>query len=234
MAKRAISSGVLVCAVLLMSASASSAQDARQTVNFTLGYFTPLALDARDDDDVLLANSTFLLIDVDDFNGASVGGEWLFPFGRIVEGGIGVNYTSQSVDSIYLDFVDPDGTEIEQELRLRTVPISFTVRLVPTGHSSPVQPYIGGGIGLINWRYSESGEFIDFGAGDIIFRDTFVKSGSNVGPVFLGGIRFVGDSASGGFEIKYQKATGDLDANFAAPQIDLGGWTYNFTVGVRF
>jgi hypothetical protein len=44
----------------------------------------------------------------------------------------------------------------------------------------------------------------------------------------------VGDTASAGFEIKYQKALGDLDDNFAAPKIDLGGWTYNFTVGVRF
>jgi hypothetical protein len=234
MLKNVMATSVLVCAVLLMSASASSAQDARQTVNFTLGYFTPFGLDGRDDDDVLLENSTFLLFEIDDFNGASVGGEWLFPFGRIVEGGIGVNYTSQDTHSVYLDFVDPDGTEIDQELTLRMVPISFTVRLVPTGHSSPVQPYVGGGIGLINWRYSESGEFIDFGAGREIFRDTFVKSGSNVGPVVLGGVRFVGESVSGGFEVKYQKATGDLDANFAAPKIDLGGWTTNFTFGVRF
>ena len=114
------------------------------------------------------------------------------------------------------------------------VPVAFTVRLVPTGHSSPVQPYIGAGLGIINWRYAESGEFIDFGAGRVIFRDTFVESGSNVGPVVVGGIRFAGDSVSGGFEIKYQKATGDLNENFAVPQIDLGGWTYNFTVGVRF
>ena len=179
-------------------------------------------------------NSTFLLFDLDDFNGASVGGEWLFPFGRIVEGGIGVSYSSRTAFSVYADFEDPDGTEIDQDLTLRMVPLAFTVRLVPTGHRSPVQPYIGAGVGIINWRYSESGEFIDFGAGNVIFRDTFVKSGSNVGPVVVGGIRFVGDSAAGGFEIKYQKATGDLDENFAAPKIDLGGWTYNFTVGVRF
>ena len=237
MLKKVMARGVFVCAALLMCATIANAQSsdrARQTVNFTLGYFTPLALDARDDDDVLLENSTFLLFDVDDFNGASVGGEWLFPLGRVVEGGIGVSYSSQSVHSVYLDFVDPDGTEVDQELTLRMVPVAFTVRLVPTGHSSPVQPYIGAGLGIINWRYAESGEFIDFGAGRVIFRDTFVESGSNVGPVVVGGIRFAGDSVSGGFEIKYQKATGDLNENFAAPQIDLGGWTYNFTVGVRF
>ena len=231
MLKNVMARGVLMCAALLMCATIANAQ---QTLNFTLGYFTPLSLDARDHDDVLLENSTFLLFDPDDFNGASVGGEWLFPFGRVVEGGIGVSYTSKDAHSVYFDFVDPDGTEIDQELTLRMVPIAFTVRLVPTGQRSPVQPYIGGGIGIINWRYAESGEFIDFGAGNEIFRDTFVKSGSSVGPVFLGGIRFAGSTASAGFEIKYQKATGDLDANFAAPKIDLGGWTYNFTAGIRF
>lgn len=226
--------GVLMCAALLMCAPIASAQNSGQTLNFTLGYFTPLGVDARDDDDVLVENSTFLLFDFDDFNGASVGGEWLFPFGRIVEGGIGVSYSSRTAPSIYFDFVDPNGTEVDQDLSLRMVPIAFTVRLVPTGQRSPVQPYIGAGIGIINWRYSESGEFIDFGAGNEIFRETFVKTGTNVGPVVLGGIRFAGNTASAGFEIKYQKALGDLDANFAAPKIDLGGWTYNFTAGIRF
>ena len=36
------------------------------------------------------------------------------------------------------------------------------------------------------------------------------------------------------FELIDNSATGELDENFAAPEIDLGGWTYNFTVGVRF
>ena len=58
-----------------------------------------------------------------------------------------------------------------------------------------MQPYIGAGLGIINWRYVESGEFIDFGAGRVIFRDTFVESGSNVGPVVVGGIRFAGDAS---------------------------------------
>jgi hypothetical protein len=91
-----------MCAALLMCATIANAQ---QTLNFTLGYFTPLALDARDHDDVLLENSTFLLFDPDDFNGASVGGEWLFPLARVIEGGIGVSYMSQDAHSVYFDFV---------------------------------------------------------------------------------------------------------------------------------
>jgi hypothetical protein len=233
MLKKVIASGVLAGATL-MCATAASAQDLRQTVNFTLGYFTPLGPDARDDDDVLNANSTFLYFDLDDFNGASVGGEWLFPLARHIEGGIGVSFSSQTVHSIYQDYVDPDGTEVDQDLRLRMVPAAFTVRLLPIDPRSPVQPYVGGGLALVSWRYSEIGEFVDFNAGRTIFEGRFVKSGANVGPLFLGGIRFAGDSFSAGFEIRYHRASGDLDPDFAAPKIDLGGWTYNFTAGYRF
>jgi len=233
--KRVLSNGVLAAVAMLMCATAADAQDAgKQTVNFTLGYFTPIGFEARDDDDVLLVNSTFLLFDLDDFNGASVGGEWLFPLARHVEGGIGVSYSSRTSPSIYADFVDPDGTEIDQDLDLRIVPLAFTVRFIPVDPRSPVQPYVGAGVGVFSWRYTEVGEFIDFGAGNEIFEDRFEKSGASAGPIFLGGIRFAGDTASAGFEIKYQHATGDLDDNFAAREIDLGGWTYNFTAGIRF
>lgn len=235
MLNRVFMNGMFAAAALLGCATVASAQDlGKQTVNFTLGYFTPLGYDARDDDDVLVANSTFLLFDKDDFNGASVGGEWLFPLARHIEGGIGLSYSKRTVPSIYEDFVDPNGTEIDQDLSLRIVPLAFTARLIPVDPRSPVQPYIGAGVGIFSWRYAEIGEFVDFANREEIFDGRFVKTGTSAGPVILGGIRFVGDTASGGFEIKYQKATGDLDSDFAAPKIDLGGWTYNFTAGVRF
>ena len=237
MLHRFIVTGVCVCTVMLAWARPAQAQ---QTVNFTLGYFTPLGEDARTTGDVLNANLNAgrygLFYEVDDFNSASVGGEWLFPIGNFIEGGIGVSLSRQTVPSVYQNFVDPDGTEIDQDLRLRMVPTTFTVRLIPTGQSSPIQPYIGAGLGIIAWRYSETGEFVDPGAGDEIFRDstTYVKSGAEVGPVVVGGLRFAGRSISSGFEIRYQKAEGTLNSLFAGPKIDLGGWTYNWTIGVRF
>jgi hypothetical protein len=234
MLKNALTKGVLVVAMLMCGAVAGAQDLGRQTVNFTLGYFTPVGFDGRDLDDVLIANSTFLLFDIDDFNGASVGGEWLFPLARHIEGGIGVSYSSQAARSIYADFVDPDGTEIDQDLHLRLVPLAFTLRLIPVSPSSPLQPYIGGGVGLINWNYSEVGEFVDFNAGREIFNGRFEESGTNAGPIVLGGIRFAGDAFSTGFEIRYQWASGELNSDFAAPKIDLGGWTYNFTAGFRF
>jgi hypothetical protein len=218
---------------VLVCASPGLAQE-RQTLNFTLGYFTPLGAGSRASGDVLTENSRFLLFDTDQFNGASVGGEWLIPFGQFFEGGAGVSFSQQTVPTVYTDFVDNDGFEIEQDLQLRLVPIAFTIRVVPTGQRSIVQPYFGAGLGIINYRYTEVGDFIDFGAGRVVFPGTFRASGTETGPVALGGVRFAGQTASGGFEIRYQKAEADLSNEFAAPKLDLGGWTYNFTFGVRF
>jgi hypothetical protein len=226
----------------LASAMGATAQPAhaQQTLNFTLGYFTVHGEDARTTGDILTSDRRFLTFDLGDFNGATVGGEWLVPFGNYFEGGAGISFTRRTVPSVYTCCTASNGDEVVQRLRLRTVPISFTVRAVPTGQHSAVQPYIGGGIAVINWRYSESGDFIDFANNNEIFRDTFVGNGTATGPVALGGIRFAGDHASAGFEVRYQAAKDDLPASeFASgpnpnPRIDLGGWTYQFTGGFRF
>ena len=210
--------------------------DAQQTLNFSLGYFTVRGEDARVDGDVLNENRNFLAFDVTDFNGASVGAEWLVPLGGYFEAGAGMSFSRRTVPSVYEAFVDLDGSEIEQDLRLRIVPVAFTVRVLPLGQTSPVQPYFGGGLGFFNWRYAESGEFLDPQL--VIFRDRFVASGSERGAIALGGLRFAGESLTGGVEIRFQSADADLGARFSGtarePRIDLGGWTYLFTMGVRF
>lgn len=211
---------------------------AQQTVNVTIGYFTVRGEDARVQGDVLNENRNVLVFDVSDFNGAAAGAEWLVPLGNYFEAGAGISFSRRTVPSVYEDFVDSDGSEIEQDLRLRIIPIALTVRVLPLGQTSPVQPYIGGGLGVFVWRYSESGEFVDFRGGNVIFRDRFVESGNATGPVAFGGIRFAGDRASGGFEVRYHSADAPLGARFAhvgpRPRIDLGGWTYLVTVGARF
>jgi hypothetical protein len=211
---------------------------AQQTLNFSLGYFTVRGEDARVEGDVLNENRNFLDFEVGDFNGATVGAEWLIPLGEYFEAGAGLSFSRKTVSSVYLDFVDTDGSEIEQDLRLRLIPVAFTVRLLPLRQTSPVQPYLGAGLGVFGWRYSETGEFVDFERRNAIFREQFVASGTETGPVVLGGIRFVGDVMSGGFEIRYHSAEAELGRPFSIvqddPRIDLGGWTYALTLGWRF
>ena len=225
---------LVLCAVL---ASAAPALAQQQTVNFTIGGFVPRGEDARVAGDVLTENRTFLVFDIDEFKSAAVGGEWLFPIGSFVEGGAGVSFTRRTVPTVYDCCVDNSGNEIEQELRLRRIPIDLTLRVLPLSASSPVQIYVGGGLSLISWRYTETGDFIDFNNNRLVFRDTFVGKGVEPGGVVLAGVRFQGRTATGGFEVKYHKADADFESDddeFAAPRIDLGGWTYQATFGVRF
>ncbi len=102
------------------------------------------------------------------------------------------------------------------------------------GSDQVVQPYIGAGVGVYRWRYSETGQFVDFD--NNVFTGNFVGSGAAAGPTVLGGVRFLIDTATAGFEIRYQAAEGDLpdDQGFAATTIDLGGFNYLFTMGFRF
>ena len=241
MHKRLIPVLVLVCTATVLVPATASAQ---QTLNLSLGVFTPRGEDARVAGDVISANRDYLFFEVKDFHTASIGAEWLVAFGEFFEGGAGIGFSRRTVPSVYTDFVDVDGSEIEQSLRLRMVPISFTVRALPLGQSNPLQPYLGVGLNVIKWRYAEFGDFIDFNNNRSIDPASYVASGTATGPVVIGGIRFGGQTLTAGGEIRYQKADADLPGDFyvqpdrvlqgLGPRIDLGGWSYNFTMGIRF
>jgi len=214
----------------------STSSDSRNAIGFNLGYFSVKGEDSRDADDVLFRDLDSLIFDIKDFNGATFGAEWLYGVTDYIEVGAGINYYQRTVPSIYRGFVAPDGSELEQDLKLRQVPIAATVRFLPVGRNASVQPYIGAGVGVINWRYTETGEFIDFN--NDIFRDSFEAKGSEVGPVILGGIRFpVADVWLIGGEIRWHAAEGDtggIDEGFLGDKIDLGGWSANFAFHFRF
>ena len=224
-----------------------SGSDTRNTVNFNLGYFALRGIDSRDEEDVLLVNLVgppdgrdpffeVLAFELDDFNGVTFGGEWLYGITENIEIGAGISYYSKDVPSVYRDVVDSDGTEIFQELSLRVVPMVASVRFLPIGRGS-VEPYFGAGVGFFNWRYSEAGEFVDTATSEI-FTSRYSKSGYAVGPVIMGGVRGVVDDAwTIGGEIRWQQALGDTDfeeSGLVGRKVDLGGWTTNFTVGFRF
>jgi outer membrane protein W len=209
----------------------------RQSIGFNLGYFALRSVDSREDGDVLLANLPSLVFEVDDFNFVTFGGEWTFALNDYLEGALGANYYQRTVPSVYWDVTHENDAEIAQDLKLRIVPLTATMKFLPLGRSA-IQPYVGGGIGLFNWHYSEVGEFVDF-SDNTIFQARYVSNGNAVGPVIMAGIRgAVDDVWLVGGEIRWQKATGDLDLSqgfvAGADKIDLGGWTTSFTVNLRF
>lgn len=221
--------------VLVLGVVAPAPSYAQQSLNLYVGGFVPHAEDTRTNGDVLLGNLDFLAFNLKDFNAATIGGEWLFGVSDWIDAGLGFGIHSKSVPSVYSGLTHSNGGEIEQDLKLRVIPFTATVRFLPTGRDAAIQPYIGAGVGIFRWRYTETGEFVDF-TDFSIFRDRFVGSGATAGPVVLGGLSFPLGAGSLGGEIRWQSAQGELPANqgFSGTKIDLGGFNYLVTFKVRF
>lgn len=241
--------GLLLLALVLTAVPAAA--QVVHSLNIGAGLFMPRGFDSRTNGDVLVADLTqpevlpgtsgSLDFDIGDFRTASIFGEWNVAFGDRIEVGAGVAYMRRTVASRYLDLIHgerPARPEIEQDLKLRIVPVTGVVRFLPFGRAGSFQPYVGAGIGILNFRYSETGEFVDT-TDFAIFEDRYVAKGTAVGPLLLGGMRMPigGDIYGLTVEGRYQWGTGDTggsNAGFLGDKIDLGGGSLNFGFLIRF
>jgi len=153
MSRRSVCTMVVIAALSFWLGTPAWAQQSSLSLN--LGYFALRGEDTRISDDVIIENLGLFAFGLDQFNNASVGAEWLVGFGEYVEVGFGVGFYQQTVLSVYDDFVNVDGTEIEQDFKLHVAPVTGTARFFPFGQRSAIQPYAGAGVGFFNWRYSE-------------------------------------------------------------------------------
>jgi outer membrane protein W len=227
---------VALAAAALLAPAAAEAQS-NQSFGVSVGFLSVRGEDARIAEDVLVTNLSSLAFNISDFSGATVAGEWLVGLGQNAEAAVGAGFYRQTVPSVYRGWTHDDGSEIFQDLRLRVIPFSATVRFLPFGRGNAVEPYVGAGLAVLNWRYSETGEFVDF-SDDTIFRASYVGSGTAVGPLIVVGLRAPvgGEAIAIGGEIRYHRAEGTLpaDQDFLNTKIDLGGITSQFTVHFRF
>jgi hypothetical protein len=225
---------------------ATPTASAQQSVNFFVGGFVPKSFDSRGDinngvsNDVLVNNQNFLLFNLNRFDGVTFGGQYLIGLGDFFDAGAGIGFYQQTVPAADANFFNSNGTNIVADLKLRIVPFTATFSVLPLGHRAPVVPYAGAGVAVYYWRYSESGQFVDYtppvGRNPPIFNGTFVGSGGAVGPVVFGGVRIPIGPFAPGFEVRYQGGKGDLptDQSFSGTKIDLGGMNYLFTFDIRF
>ena len=219
--------------VLAVSAGLAGPASAQQVLTVQFGGFLPKGEDSRVEGDVLVVNRQYLLFDFGDFNGLLLGGDWSFALGEYFEAGAGFGYYQATVPAVYSEWVDEDGSEIEQDLKLRIMPLTAVVKILPLGAKRAIQPYVGGGLGVYFWRYSETGEFL--ATDGSLFRDSFVQSGTSLGPVAVFGLRGrVSESALIGMEGRYQWGTTDLSEDFLGTKLDLGGFSILATFGYRF
>jgi hypothetical protein len=242
--------GIVLLAALV--AAPASAQIV-QSLHISGGAFIPRGYSGRDNQDVLVTDLDSLDFTrcqsenfqscIHVFDGGQIAGEWLVAFGPHVEVGAGVGFYSRSTPSAYLDYgKPPDNSDITQDLSLRIVPVSGVVRFL-AGRPGQVQPYVGIGVAALNFRYSESGEFIDFTDPNALplptYTARYTTSGTTVGPLALAGLRFPvnGDIWAVTFEWRHQWGVGKTGGpanGFLDDKIDLGGDNVSFGVLVRF
>ena len=230
MGHKMIVAALLVLAVAFGLPAPASAQ---QTISVQVGAFLPKGENSRVAGDVLDVNREYLIFDFGDFNGLLVSGDWSFALGEYLEASAGFGYYQSTVPAVYREWINEDGSEIEQDLKLRIMPATAVVRVLPLGARQAFQPYFGGGLAVYFWRYTETGEFL--GTDDSVFSDTFEASGTSVGPIAVFGLRgVVSQSAVIGIEGRYQWGEGDLSQDFLGEKIDLGGFSILGTFGFRF
>ena len=228
--------GVAVVIGLAGAAGSASAQVV-QSVNLSVGLFMPRGEDARLSNDVWLANLPVFKFETKDFTGGEVSGEWNFAFGDHIELGVGGAFYQRSVPTAYRDYVNKDRSEIQSTFKLRTIPATAVIRLMPFGRPGQFQPYIGGGINVTTWNYSEIGDFIDFNDNNNVYRARYLASGASTGVVALAGFRapINGDVYALTMEGRYQSGQGDLNKNdFLNSKIDLGGTSLRIGFLIRF
>ncbi|MPY88095.1 MAG: outer membrane beta-barrel protein [Luteitalea sp.] len=250
MMRRFILAGLLSAAWVLGAAGPAQAQ-VDQVLSVNAGGWIVKGLDGRELDpgtgpitgDVfannLLGSSFPLLYEIEDFNGGTFGADYLVSVGSFIEVGAGIGYYQRTVPTIHAELEDVDGSDIEMDMKLRVLPITFTGRFFPLSRDLGLQPYVGAGLGLLRWRYSETGEFVDFDTFEI-FPENFVGEGTAVGPVVLAGVRFpLSRTVLIGGEYRFHGGTAELDPEdpdqgFFGDEIDLANHTFQVTVGFRF
>lgn len=225
----------LVIAILTLWSVSAEAQANWQpgdfgSWRFYLGFFEPEASSRYWDEafEVFTGSPS-------DFEDFVFGADYLWRTSR--NGGLlfgGSIYEGRATQA-YIDWVDAEGRDISHTttLELADLTAAYVLRF---GRSS-VQPYVGGGGGLLWWKLREEGSFIDFVDPEypIIFA-SYLADGTTWELFALAGIDFrLGRRWSFFFEGRYRWAEDELNLDFSGfGTIDLsggqlaGGVAYNF------
>lgn len=225
---------ILTVATLLVAGASSALA---QGLDLRIGGFFPRASET-------LFQDVFQLYGVEksDFYGLYGGMEYNHVVAPNIEVGISVDGYKQTVDSFYRDYTRPDESEIRQQLKLWTLPVGATVRILPTNKHASFVPYVGGGIDAVFYEYEEVGDFIDFYDPSYpIIPDAFHDSGTAFGVHAVAGLRvYINRDFAIVGEGRYQWAKTDMGEDFAPNEsglintIDLSGPSFTVGLHIRF
>jgi opacity protein-like surface antigen len=232
--------GLVVGAAVLGTASAQAGG-----LDLRIGGFFPSANSNLFDDVTSLytrgapfGTATPPGVEKSDWDGLFGGIEFNSKIVNNLEWAVSFDGYGKSIDTSYRNYVRPDDTPIQQTLRLTTVPMGLSLRLVPTSRRARIAPFVSVGVDLVYYKYEEFGDFIDFFAPDNpIIPDSFEDAGVAFGFHAGGGVRIgLSDDVSIVGEARYLWSKSDMGEDFEAGgnEIDLGGLGATIGVHIRF
>lgn len=222
---------MVVAALGAIALAAVPQRAAAGSLDLRAGAFFP-----RADSDLFDDTNELFGVDKQDWIGFTGGAEYSFRVADHVELGFHVDGYGRTLDTSYVDFTRPSGREIEQTLKLTSVPVGATLRFVVNPSRGEFTPYFGVGADVVGYEYEEFGDFIDFfDDGLPVSPDSFIDTGAAAGFHVTAGLRFpLGDDFSLVAEGRYLWAKADMGEDFRENQIDLGGPSATFGINLRF
>jgi hypothetical protein len=187
--------------------------------------------------------TTNLTVKRGDFRAPAFGAELVVMPASRLDVALGVMWSQTETGSEFRDWLGTDDLPIKQVTRLRTVPVTATLRylLLPRGRRisnlawlpRSTVPYVGAGGGLTWYRLEQEGEFVDFNDLEI-FPDELVTSGQQVMFHALAGVDHWITSRIGlNAEARYTRGSAQPNQSFSDyDNLDLGG--FQATLGLSF
>ena len=183
-----------------------------------------------------------------DFGSLTVGGDVAFRISSQVDLTLDAGYSRASHQSEFRNFVDNNDLPIEQTTTFERIPLTANVKvhLTPTGRSighlawipSRVVPYVGGGVGMMSYRFRQQGDFVDFNTNNV-FNSTFDTQDDGRDWAFvqqvMAGVDYNFSPMFGvTLDARYLHGRGDLGTAFSGyDKIDLSGGSASVGISVR-
>ena len=195
--------------------------------------------------DIFRFTENQLTVNHGDFSSVDLGADLAFALTPRLDLVFDIAYSGMGKESEFRNFVDNNNLPIQQHTSFSRVPLSVNVRYYLADRGRQIgryawvparfTPYVGGGVGFLNYNFSQKGDFIDDST-LAVFPDAFVSNGwAPLAQAFAGVEYSLGSSWALRAEARYLTANAALSQDFEGfHRIDLSGFTTNVGFFVRF
>lgn len=208
------------------------------------GYHLPRAGGGNGQESLWDFTREQLTTETSDFGGLHLAGDLGVRVGERLDFVVGVGFSRSRTGSEFRDWVGEDDLPIAQSTEFRTIPVTAGVKAYLWKRGRSVgrfawiprkwNAYVGAAGGLVWYRFSQFGEFVDYETNDI-FEDRFVSDGRAPTVHLMGGAEVsLGPRVALIGEARYGFAKAPLEADFVGfADLDLAGFLATAGVSIR-